>query len=327
VLITKDGTFKVVDRQNLRLILGEQALNQEVYFDSERTAKLGGLFGVQAFVNGSLKLDDGKVVADFKMTDIHTGKFVWAAILRVDQRGADEQIGGADGSGKPGEAPPGMVLIAAGAFIQGTNGTPVEARPPLRVTLNAYLIDQREVSNQEYLKFVTERKHRAPVGWINNQYPAGAADLPVVGVSWDDARDYCRFVGKRLPTEAEWEKAARGTGGQTYPWSGTSFVPSYAVTRESGKKQPESVFQSAKDVSPYGLLHMAGNVREWVDDVFKPYPGGAATNAAYNKERVVRGSSWALGAQAAVTYFRGSSQRNLAWPDVGFRCAQSAGGE
>ena len=327
VLITRDGSFKVVDRQNLRLILGEQALNQEVYFDQERAAKLGGLFGVQAFVNGTLKLDDGKVVADFKMTDIHTGKFVWAAILRIDQRGADEQIGGTDGAGTASQPPPGMAHVADGAFVQGTNGTPIEARPALRVTLNAFFIDVREVSNQEYVKFVTERKHRAPVGWINNQYPAGTGDLPVVGVSWDDARDYCRFVGKRLPTEAEWEKSARGTGGQSYPWSGTSFTPSYAVTRESGKKAPESVFQAGKDVSPYGVLHMAGNVREWVDDVFSAYPGGPAINAAYGKERVVRGSSWALNAQAALTYFRGSSQRNLAWPDVGFRCAKSVTGE
>jgi formylglycine-generating enzyme required for sulfatase activity len=327
VLITRDGSFKVVDRQNLRLILGEQSLNQEVYFDQERTARLGGLFGVQAFVNGTLKLDDGKVVADFKMTDIHTGKFVWAAILRIDQRGADEQIGGTDAAGSPDAAPQGMVLVGEGVFIQGTNGSPVEARPALRVTLNAFYIDRHEISNREYAEFVEQRKHRAPPRWTNNQYEPGTGDLPVVLVSWDDARDYCRFVGKRLPTEAEWEKAARGTGGQSYPWSGSSFVAAYAVTRESGKKAPESVFQGGKDVSPYGVLHMAGNVREWVDDVFKPYPGGVGTNAAYNKERVVRGGSYAQTGQTASTFFRGSSKRNVAWPDLGFRCVKSVTGE
>jgi formylglycine-generating enzyme required for sulfatase activity len=323
VLITKDGTFKVVDRQNLRLILGEQALTQEAYFDPAQAAKLGGLFGVQAFINGSLKLDDGQLVSDFKMTDIHTGKFVWAAILRMDQRGADGQIGAGRPGAKAPEAPPGMALVAEGAFVMGTQGAPADARPALRVNLSAYFIDLTEVSNRRYLEFVTTMKHRAPVGWVNNQFPAGAGDLPVVGVSWDDARDYCRFVGKRLPTEAEWEKAARGTGGQTYPWSGTAFSPAYALTRESGRKVPDSVHQTSKDISPYGLKHMAGNVREWVEDVFQPYPGSNAVNPAFGKERVVRGSSWALGAQQAAAYFRGSSARNLAWPDVGFRCATS----
>ena len=323
VLITKDGSFKVVDRQNLKLILGEQALNQEATFDKDQAAKLGGLFGVQAFINGSLKLDNGQLVSDFKMTDIHTGKFVWAAILRMDQRGVDEQIGAPHPGGKTPDAPPGMALVGDGAFIMGTNGMPVEARPPLRVSLNAYFIDLTEVSNRDYQEFVTKRGHRAPVGWINNQFPAGAGDLPVVGVNWDDARDFCRFVGKRLPTESEWEKAARGTGGQTYPWGGAAFSAANAVTRESGKKGPESVFQTAKDVSPYGLKHMAGNVREWVDDVFQAYPGGTAANAAFGKERVLRGSSWAQSAQMATTFYRGSSQRNLAWPDVGFRCASS----
>jgi len=322
VLITKDGSFKVVDRQNLKLILGEQALNQEAYFDKDKAANLGGLFGVQAFINGSLKIDNGQLVSDFKMTDIHTGKFVWAAILRMDQRGADDQIG-TGRTGPKRDAPPGMALVAEGAFVMGTNGMPVEARPPLRVNLNAYFIDLTEVSNREYQEFVIKQNHRAPVGWVNNQFPSGAGDLPVVGVNWDDARDYCRYAGKRLPTEAEWEKAARGTGGQTYPWGGTTFSPSNTITRESGRKSPDSVHAATKDASPYGVKHMAGNVREWVDDVFQAYPGSPASNAAFGKERVLRGSSWAQGQQMATTFYRGSSQRNLAWPDVGFRCAVS----
>ncbi len=327
VLITQDGTFKVVDRDNLKLILGEQALNQEVYFDEESAAELGGLYGVQAFINGTLKLDNGQVVADFKMTDIHTGKFVWAAILRVDQRSPDaDQIGATRRPSAPKDVPPGMVFVEGGAFIQGANGGPAEAQPALRVNLNAYLIDLTEVSNRAYREFVVQRNHRAPVGWVNNAFTRGRGDRPVTGVSWDDARDYCRFLGGRLPSEAEWEKAARGTGGQNYPWEGKTFVLGYSVTRESGKKGPDSVFESGKDVSPYGLRHMAGNVREWVNEVFKPYPGSRANNSAFNKERVVRGGSWAQNARSALTYFRGSSKRNLGWPDVGFRCAKTVVG-
>ena len=325
VYLTKDGSFKVVDRNNLKLILGEQALNQAVFFDEQSAAELGGLFGVQAFINGNLKQDGRQIVADFKMTDIYTGKFVWAAIIKIDEDTVDGDAKEERGqAGRQPKAARGMALVSAGVFVQGTNGTPVDARPAHQVKLPAFHIDIAEVSNRDYNRFVEKRNHRTPVGWIGRRYPAGSADLPVTGVSWDDARDYCRFLGKRLPSESEWEKAARGTGGQIYPWEGINFVPGYTVTRESGRKGPAQVHAAGKDISPYGIKHMAGNVREWVNDVLKPYAGGISTNPKFHKERVLRGSSWAQNARAAATFFRGSSERNLAWPDVSFRCAKSA---
>lgn len=321
VAITQDGTFAVVDRDQLKLVLGEQALSREVYFDEESAKELGGIYGVQAFIHGNVRESNGQLVADFKMTDITTGKFVWAAILRYDESAA-----GRDGR-QPGRqvapAPSGTVLVAGGPFVQGTDGSPAEARPAHRANVSGFFIDTTEVSNQEYLAFV-KQGHRAPVSWQGDRFAGGAGSLPVVGVTWDDARDYCRFVGKRLPSEAEWEKAARGTDGQTYPW-GKVFVPGYTVIRESGRKGPVPVQEAGKDVSPYGVKHMAGNVREWVRDVFQPYSGSSASNPAFGKERVVRGGSWAKTSREARTFHRGSSKRNLAWPDVGFRCAKSAG--
>ncbi len=316
VALTKEANFRVVDRENIRLIAGEQALNQAAFIDEKNAKQLGELYGVDGFIYGSIsRRQDGSILASMKLMDIYNGVIEWADLIRMDEAQPAAQSGAP--AGPP--APPGMVLVPGGPFLMGTNSDPADATPLHQVTVNSFYMDVTEVSNLDYMKFVAERNYRPPIGWNGPAIPPGAQDWPVVGVSWDDALQYCRFVGKRLPLEAEWEKAARGGTGQNFPWSG-SFSPGFTVTRESGKRHPDPVANAGRDVSPFGVKHMAGNVREWVEDAYRPYSSTRSSTL-----RVVRGGSWATDQTASRAYARGSSAPNLAWPDVGFRCARTVG--
>ena len=143
-------------------------------------------------------------------------------------------------------------------------------------------------------------------------------------VNWADANRYCRAMGKRLPKEVEWEKAFRGVNANVYPWQAKRFKNEYSRTLESGKLEPVDVNFNNSDISIFGVQHMAGNVREWVDSFLRPYPGSRYHSTKIGKEKVIRGGSWAQPKTHAVGWFRSSSKQNYAWKDVGFRCARPA---
>ena len=221
-----------------------------------------------------------------------------------------------------------MVLIPAGEFTMGSDHG-VE-RPPHQVFIEAFEIDILEVTNEEFEGFVTERGYETeaekagePQTW--RSYAEGKPKRPVVKVTWNDAQAYCQWAGKRLPTEAEWEKAARGEEGYIYPW-GNDWDPTKANTKEGGYRDTTIVGSFPDGASPYGVMDMAGNVAEWTTSWFKAYPGypGGDNEAQYfgEKYRVIRGGGWFSEAEQVRTTERSCSSEELRNDDVGFRCVR-----
>jgi formylglycine-generating enzyme required for sulfatase activity len=262
-----------------------------------------------------------------------------------------------------------MVLVPAGEFLMGspagTDGLPDE-QPQRLVFLDAFFIDRYEVTNAEYAAFVQATAHRIPENsnpaatlWVDRRPLPDIEDHPVVNVSWTDAVAYCRWRGKRLPTEAEWEKAARGTDGRRYPWgddweitnansasywagrtihfdSGTEWDAFWVkgegarLAKEKGIRgevltMPVGSFPQA--VSPYGLHDMAGNAGEWVEDWYDPnYYRSAPLSNPPGPERgaikSMRGGSWLKPAISLRTSDRDWGTMDSRPSGTGFRCAK-----
>jgi formylglycine-generating enzyme required for sulfatase activity len=244
------------------------------------------------------------------------------------------------------------IQIPAGYFLMGSDDEHPDARPQHQVYVEALWIGKHEVSNEAYRQFVDATGHRVPYveadwadpyNWdrVTRAYPAGKARYPAVLVSWYDAQAYCRWAGKRLPTEAEWEKAARGTDGRRYPW-GDEWDHTKANTFESGRGEASPVGMYREGAaSPYGVLDMAGNAWEWTASKYEPYPGNPYWTETFEKyRRVLRGGSWretgkveekihpdgpvSVSYGSVTTAFRCAAVPDDRLDDVGFRCARSA---
>jgi formylglycine-generating enzyme required for sulfatase activity len=223
-----------------------------------------------------------------------------------------------------------MVVIDAGPFTMGQDGSKPKNGPAHEVDLPAYEIDRFEVTNEEFAWFteqtgyVTYAEENSSKNW--SDVAEGKGNHPVVYVTWDDATAYCEWAGKRLPTEAEWEKAARGTDGRTYPW-GNDFVAANGNFYEGGIRGTTAVGSFGDGASPYGVFDMAGNVREWVEDYFQAYPDQAADADPFfgEENRVNRGGGWFDGqdGELVTTYNRNAGPPGTsANDDIGFRCAR-----
>jgi len=230
-------------------------------------------------------------------------------------------------TGKTIKPPEGMILIPAGTFIMGSDEWWPKSGPQHKRELPDFFIDKYEVTNRDYNDFVNAKKHRSPLHWEAGRIPRRKDDHPVTFVDWFDANAYCKWQGKRIPTEAEWEKAARGTDGRAFPW-GDEFDKNKANTPQYGHKgtMPVGVFEEG--VSPYGVHDMAGNVFEWTQDWYKAYPGNQHPDPNEGERyRVVRGGSWfdctfyKCGISAPTfnrIFFNPYSRNN----NFGFRCAK-----
>jgi len=191
----------------------------------------------------------------------------------------------------------------------------------------AFYIDKTEVTNGQYAQFVKAAKHRAPPHWKEGAPAAQDADKPVTHVSYNDAAAYAKWAAKRLPTEMEWEKAARGVDARLYPW-GFAFDRNSCHHMRDTKAGPTIVGSYPAGASPYGCLDMLGNVLEWTSSWFQPYKGGLGTDrrAPYGMtHRVLRGGAWYQHGLKPI--FVRCSSRFPAQPDamkadIGFRCVK-----
>jgi formylglycine-generating enzyme required for sulfatase activity len=164
-----------------------------------------------------------------------------------------------------------MVLVPAGEFRMGSleddDFAESNEKPQRTIRLDAFYIDKLEVTNIEYKRFTDATGYPPPEAWRDGKYSEGADFYPVQSVSWWEAMAYARWIGKRLPTEAEWEKAARGTDARRFPWG-----DQYEIDLANSDKDYAPVASYFNGASPYGVLNMAGNVAEWTASAYAPYP-------------------------------------------------------
>ena len=222
-----------------------------------------------------------------------------------------------------------MVRIPSGLFLRGYNEGGFDEKPERQIMLDAYWIDRFEVTYGNYLAFVSATGHRKPISrYVKHFEKLSAPMQPAVYVSWDDADEYCRYRGSRLPTEAEWEKAARGPNGFLWPW-GNEDKQGWANTGNADPVEfTAPVGSFSQDRSSFGVYDMDGNVMEWVADWYQedsyqdtqPNPIGPATGFY----RVIRGASWGtIGHETRLT-IRLKMIPDFRDTTIGFRCAKSA---
>jgi formylglycine-generating enzyme required for sulfatase activity len=217
-----------------------------------------------------------------------------------------------------------MTLIPGGRFVMGNNASSNEAdKPEHEETVASFFLDRNEVTVEEYYQFIKARNHTPPKTWSREwregKFNGEEGKLPVTGVTWLDAGKYADWAGKRLPTEIEWEYAARGADKRLYPW-GQEFDQQRANVGDPARKTIQPVGKYPQDKSPLDLLNMAGNVREWTASDFMRYPDKKNFFAA---GKVIRGGSFLQKRTSAQTSARFALALDEAGEDIGFRCAKS----
>lgn len=221
-----------------------------------------------------------------------------------------------------------MIEIPAGKFVMGSRERITE-QPVRKVYLDSFFIDKHPITNIQYKRFVDDTAHKAPSHWESGSYPSGRAAYPVTNVSWKDAAAYAEWVGKRLPTEAELEKAARGVDERIYPW-GNDFDESKCNSARSQIHRTTRIgkYSPAGD-SPYGVCGLAGNVWEWVNDwydrsYYRNAPRSNPSGPDSGKHKVLRGGSWESHSTNVRCSARFDASPEEAKNKYGFRCASDA---
>ncbi len=213
----------------------------------------------------------------------------------------------------------GMVYIPGGKLDMGRDNGDEYEIPVHAVTVSPFYMDRTEVTNEEYLQFVSATRHRPPPHWRDGKFPSNEAKVPVVNVSWDDANAYAQWIGKRLPTETEWEFAARGSESRIYPW-GNSWN---ATNANAGKETGGSISKVGSfpnGASQFGVLDMCGNVWEWTSS--------SLVNYADQKEiapgKVIRGGAYDTPSKRATATYRGVLPSDRLRDKTGFRLVKDA---
>jgi formylglycine-generating enzyme required for sulfatase activity len=338
------GKYELIEKARMQEVLRLQGFQQTGCTEAECAAKLGKILNVKKMVVGGLGKMGESYRLSLRVVDVETAV--------IETEGAEKQALKEDDLDRlvpvlvsrlfcpeikrPEITPPPalpesakgkpvykeitnpkdrsvMIEVPAGEFIMGSNTDQGDEAPRHKVSLDTFYIGKYEVTVQQYLLFcvATGRTMPEQPEWNNKN------ELPVVGVKWEDAKAYCDWAGLRLPTEAEWEKAARGTDGRKYPWGdeewnaggiyrmnfgsslkgGRPLIEDGGGWKEDGYEHTAPVGSFPEGASPYGALDMAGNVLEWCNDWFdgKYYASSPHSNPrgpASGKYHILRGSAW-----------------------------------
>jgi len=238
-----------------------------------------------------------------------------------------------------------QIQIPAGEFLMGTSSQQVQSllrtedwakewlekelfkieQPQHKISLPSFFIARAPVINLEYQEFILDTNHRVPRNWFGFSFPEDTESHPVTEVSLADALAFCTWISEktgekfRLPTEAEWERAAKGNDNRVYPW-GNDFDPWRCNTKESGKAGTTPILNySPGGDSPWGISDMAGNVMEWTNSIMKPYPFEQKPPKEERVECVVRGGSWYYSHRLARCSSRETVLSTFTSPALGFR--------
>ncbi|HSP63507.1 MAG TPA: bifunctional serine/threonine-protein kinase/formylglycine-generating enzyme family protein [Pyrinomonadaceae bacterium] len=262
------------------------------------------------------------IVTGVLVLAIAIGLLAWRPWAGKEQSGSNgaaktNQQAGSTATNNP-AAPAGMVYVPGGQFMMGRDDGDEYERPAHKVTVKPFFIDVHEVTLEDYMKFVraTGRKYFVADGTFQTEMQHPASEI-----TWYDAVAYAQWAGKRLPSEEEWEFAARGNDGRRYPW-GNEWKEGLANTSEA--KTAINDVGRFKGTSPFGLLDMVGNVWEWTASNLGAYPGGQLPKQITGDLRVIRGGSYTESkGEATTTYRRGYPARgNYDYTKTGFRCAK-----
>src|SRR5262245_37085590 len=205
--------------------------------------------------------------------------------------------------------PAGMVYVRGTVFEMGRNGGDESESPPHRVTIKPFFIDRTEVTNEQYKRFIDATSHAAPADWSGGTFSANSDKIPVVNVTWNDANAYAKWAEKRLPTEAEWEFAARGTDGRIYPW-GNEWNRALANVGGGADGHIVAVGKYLGGASPFGALDMCGNVWEWTSSKLISY----SSRAELWPGRVIRGGAFDANETYSTVTYRGVLPPNKPYP-------------
>jgi len=309
-------------------------------------AMIGGSLHVMKL--GSMRMKEMQAKSSYDVADMT--QHVRAAGEEIHLQAQHEKAGGNTTTYTEGEAAAllsdeqwrdlaWMITIPAGVFTMGSDDprTGEQNRPAHQVRMPAFKIDKYLVTQAQYARFVAANHYRPPLNWVDGKISQGLSMHPATMISWYNARDYCQWVGKRLPSEAEWEKAARGDDARRWPWGNAMNPANLNTYYKVGHATP--VNQYPQGASPYGVMDMAGNVQQWVADRFTPYPGATgdkeifepkASDPDYHRGsdeqerliyRIMRGGSWKSDPLSTTSYHRNYALPNYASNFFGFRCA------
>jgi formylglycine-generating enzyme required for sulfatase activity len=237
--------------------------------------------------------------------------------------------------------PPGMVLVPSGAYEMGDLKSLSEVNvldilnpdrhalgpenPSHRVFVDAFFIDMYEVSNLSFAEFIKAKNRKTPTFWKNSDF--NQPKQPVVGVSWKEAKAFCEWKNKRLPTEAEWEKASKGQQTYDFPWGNSEPTPDKLnFDNKVGKTTPVGSYNAGK--SSLGVYDLSGNVSEWVNDWYGPEyylfsPEKNPQGPPDGQYKIIRGGNWRNKKDDVKITFRNATTPKLKSKTVGFRCAKN----